>query len=440
MHTGYAPHPRGGLDSMVTTRFTWAVILVAALLFLVSGAAAADAQVAWQKTFAKPGNDDLRGIEKVASGFYLFGSTNATDGSAVYLVQVDTEGKELSNKTINLAGKDLAQDIEPVKDGMVVLVQGALAQPGQTDVGVIKLDNAGKTLWKKVYDMPGFTSARKILKTSDNGFLIVGNTTTPKEGSNIMVIKTDVEGNPIWTKTYPGAKDDNPRSAIALDDGGFVLVGSTESASPFLAKGGEDIFIMKIAGDGKQLWNHNYGMSGIDRAYDVIQTADRGFAIIGSTTDAKTGNQTIALYKTDSGGGNKLLEKHYGGPQVWSSGSQIRKTPAGGFLIAGTTTANNTSSMTLFETNALGKVVWEKQIPLKQTGKTSMIRSFMYPAGEGYLLAGQDLDEGPNATIDFVLAKILPPGVASAITPAPVVTAAAPTSVNVSANQTVAKV
>jgi hypothetical protein len=406
---------------MVSKRFVWGVFIGAALFFLVGMASAADAQVAWQKSFGNPGNEVLRGIEKVSNGYYLFGSTNASDGSAVFLTQIDVDGKEISNKTINLPGQDLALDIEPLKDGMVLLVRGSMAQSGQSDIGVLKLDGAGKTVWKRTYDMPGYTSACKVVRTSDGGFLIVGNTTTRNSGTDVLVIKTDVEGNPVWTKTYPGVKNDNPRGAIALDDGSLVIVGSTESASPLLSKGLEDIFIMKVAGDGSAVWNHNYGMSGNDRAYDVVQTADRGFAIIGSTTDARTGNQTIALIRTDAGGGNKLLEKHFGGPQVWSSGSQIRKSSSGGFLIAGVTTANNTTAMELFETDAGGKVAWEKQVPLKQDGTAHLVRPFMVPADKGYLLAGLDLAEGANATADFIVAKIMPPGTVPAITPTPAV-------------------
>ena len=66
-------------------------------------------------------------------------------------------------------------------------------------------------------------------KTSDNGFIILGNT-FPGDRKKIKLIKTDETGAATWTKVYPdfGSGIDYSASGLQIlpNDGGYVITGS----------------------------------------------------------------------------------------------------------------------------------------------------------------------------------------------------------------------
>jgi hypothetical protein len=50
------------------------------------------------------------------------------------------------------------------------------------------------------------------------------------------------------------------------------------------------------------MWSKTYGGLGIDIAYSVIETSDRGYAIAGDTSSSGAGGEDFWLIKTDEDG------------------------------------------------------------------------------------------------------------------------------------------
>ena len=73
--------------------------------------------------------------------------------------------------------------------------------------------------------------------------LLAGYTTTPGTGGRqILLVKTDSNGNMIWNQTYGGAGDNVANSVIQTSDGGYAVAGSTDSAGA----GGNDYYLIKV--------------------------------------------------------------------------------------------------------------------------------------------------------------------------------------------------
>jgi len=111
-----------------------------------------------------------------------------------------------------------------------------------------------------------------------------------------MLVKTDSVGNQQWNQTYGIIDEDEAAySMVQTADGGYALAGygySSVTNSP-------DFWLVKTDSAGNQLWNKTYGGAGYDSAWSMVQTADGGYALAGSTASYGAGGEDFLLVKTD---------------------------------------------------------------------------------------------------------------------------------------------
>ncbi|MBK6914606.1 MAG: hypothetical protein IPH11_13515 [Ignavibacteriales bacterium] len=115
------------------------------------------------------------------------------------------------------------------------------------------------------------------------------------------MIKTDADGNILWTKTYGGSGDDYAYSIKRTDDGGFIVGGATNS----FGVGGLDYYLIKTNSLGDSLWTKTIGGTNDDICWR-LETVGNGFVLAGEK------NSNLYLVKIDLDG-NYIWEKTYGG-------------------------------------------------------------------------------------------------------------------------------
>jgi hypothetical protein len=139
----------------------------------------------------------------------------------------------------------------------------------------------------------------KALQTTDGGFILSGSVVDPFVTPwDIVMIKLDSLGNPIWTYSYGGNDDDIAYDIAHTSDGGFVITGITDS----YGAGNQDTYILKTDSMGKVEWTQVYGGSTADHIFSICQTKDNGFVIAGFTGSFGAGSHDIYFIKTDSVG------------------------------------------------------------------------------------------------------------------------------------------
>ncbi|NLF88671.1 hypothetical protein GX563_07600 [Candidatus Bathyarchaeota archaeon] len=100
-----------------------------------------------------------------------------------------------------------------------------------------------------------------------------------------------------WNITIGGPNDDAAASVIQSSDGGFAATGYTKS----FGSGGSDMYLVKVNAQGTLQWNKTYGGAGDDAANCLIQTYDGGYLLVGYT-NSNVNTQTAWVVKTDSSG------------------------------------------------------------------------------------------------------------------------------------------
>ena len=142
--------------------------------------------------------------------------------------------------------------------------------------------------WESIQTFGGSKEdvANAVIITSDGGFAIVGNTQSNdgdfsnkvRTGSDIFLMKFNDEAKLQWIKTYGGSGDDRGHGLVELADEGFALIGYSKSSDgdASINKGQHDNWVLRTDSKGNLLWEKSFGFLGHDHAYNIIATSDGG--------------------------------------------------------------------------------------------------------------------------------------------------------------------
>ena len=231
---------------------------------------------------------------------------------------------------------------------------------GNANILLMKTDSQGNSLWEKTFGGTGREFSYSVIQTSDNGYLITGYTTSFGAGAkDLYLIKTDSDGNEIWAKTYGGAALDVGRSVIETSDGYFLICGFTES----FGAGQDDVYLIKTDSDGNEIWTKTFGGTNLDVGYSVKETRDGRYIIAGSSMSYSAGLADIWLIKTDTGG-NQLWARNFGESTSYEWGNSVIELQDGSFLISGNSDIlyNELLDVHLLKTDSRGSEIWTKKI------------------------------------------------------------------------------
>jgi predicted secreted protein with PEFG-CTERM motif len=231
------------------------------------------------------------------------------------------------------AKRDEAYSVINTNDGGYALAGFTASYgAGGYDFWLVKTNANGNYLWSRTFGGTGDEEVHSVVQTSDGGYALAGYTKSfGAGGSDFWLVRTDANGYALWKKTYGGTKDDVALSVVQTGDGGYALAGYTES----FGAGGDDFWLVKTNANGNALWNKTYGGGGADGAFSVVQTGDGGYALAGYTESFGAGGDDFGLVKTDAMG-SELWTRTYGGAYTDIACSVVQ-TGDGGYALAGYT-------------------------------------------------------------------------------------------------------
>lgn len=206
---------------------------------------------------------------------------------------------------------------------------------------------------------------------------------------------------PGWSKTYGGAGVERANSGIQTKDNGYALVGYA-NASFYLGSGAgvnNDVWLVKTNSEGIMQWSKTYGGPNDERGYNLIQTKDGGYTVIGGNKfgNARIDNNEVLLIKTDSFG-NQQWNKTYGKPNTYMWGTSVIETTDGGYAIAAAASLDRSTGYDfgyVIKTDTNGNVQWDSIYNGTVHAQTWHIAE---TADGGYAIGGYDNAAGGNDT------------------------------------------
>ena len=269
--------------------------------YLIKTDAAGD--TIWTRTYE---GDRGYSVQRTSDGGYIIAGriwSYDTGSKDVYLIKTDASGDMIWTRTYGGSSDEESRSVQQTLDGGYILAGYTQSYgAGSKDVYLIRTDASGEPIWTRTYGGSSYDLAYSVQQTSDGGLIVVGSTLSYGAGySDVYLIKTDVSGNTIWTQTYGGSEGDGGYSVQQTSDGGYILAGYTQS----YGAGSKDVYLIKTDVSGDTIWTRTYGGNREDESHSVQQTLDGGYILAGSTRSyvayGARGSE-VYLIKTDAEG------------------------------------------------------------------------------------------------------------------------------------------
>ena len=175
-------------------------------------------------------------------------------------------------------------------------------------------------------------SAQAVTKTSDGGYAILGYTQSndgdvrnkSNESYDYWLLKFDARNQLQWQKTYGGSDDDRGFDLIQTSDGGFAMLGKSKSNDLDVSEnsGFDDFWVSKLDSNGSISWEYSYGFAGSDTPNSIIQTRDNGYLLTGvldvSASNGQ-GDRHAAVRQRHAGGDYWAVKLNSSGVREWSN-------------------------------------------------------------------------------------------------------------------------
>jgi len=318
----------------------------------------------WSKKFGGSYADAFFSVKQSNTGGYIaagFSNLAASNSPNAYVVITDADGKQVSASKYGTSGYSQGFCVLPhANTDSGYLVAGYILKSGRADrdLYLLRISNTGKTLWEKSIGARGTSSedpvndaAYGIVAAADSGYYITGSINGYSSCcGKIFLMKVSKNGDSLWTKTYASGIG---YSLTLTSDGGVAIGGSNQETSNY------DMIIIKTDANGELLWSENYGGSAYEYGASMIETANGGFAITGITNSFGAGYDDAYLVQTDAQG-KMLWDETYGGSNI-DQGFGLVQHPDEGFSVTG---LSNTDGSFIYvnRTDNKGIELWRKKI------------------------------------------------------------------------------
>ncbi len=284
--------------------------------------------------------------------------------------------------------------------------------------------------WQKSLGGTGIDNASSIIKTTDGGYVIAGNSqsnngdVTGNHGSDdFWIVKLNSTGTIQWQKSLGGTNIEYANSIIQTIDGGFIVAGSSQSNNGDVSgnHGSGDIWIVKLNSDAGVIeWQKSLGGSSFDWATSIKQTSDGGYIIAGNSQSNNgdvTGNHGFIDYwiVKISSIGTIQWQKTLGGTGD-DRATSIIQTIDGGYVVAGYCETNNgdvtgnqgIKDYWIIKLSSAGVIQWKRCL-----GGThvDLAHSIKQTSDGGFIVAGHAFSSdgdviGNDGGTDFWIVKL----------------------------------
>lgn len=298
--------------------------------------------ILWQEQYGGTDLEDLGKLMELENGNILVSclsrsgiSGNKTEsalgGSDIWLLEINPlNGNILQQKTIGSLNSESYAKCILTSQGTIVIKGGAKEGIsghktdmgyGEEDIWIVEIDQNFNVLRDKCFggDYIEIGQNGNILMDGDNYYILGASSSEPSGNKTAVhfgafgnmdywVIKTDLDFNILWDKSYGGADDEYPNrifknewNKLVISGGSYSMPGFGNKTSPLY--GSLDFWLLILNEDGNIVAQETYGGNGFD-------------AGIAQNQVNSSSNLFLSSYSESGISGNKALPSK-GGADCW---------------------------------------------------------------------------------------------------------------------------
>lgn len=328
------------------------------------------------------------GTVEINDGYFTLGYVlYPNDEGKLLTFQIDYEGNLVSLHELESASnvEEISGNLLQINDSIFIALSyyGNLDQPGtiQGDFCLTQFNIGGDTIWKKVYgkdtlqEIPQF-----FIRTTDNGYAIIGQSIVEANNGDVYLIKTDSSGNFEWEQYYGGGAYDSGSSLLQTEDNGFMMLGWTRS----FGAGQRDFYLIKTDSIGNQQWQRTYGGGNNDSGQHIIKLSDNNYLLCGASALTSGVGRLIKIDNL----GNIIWNKTYHYDQQPSSEIfWAIELEDGSIISTGITDKQGESNAGwLLKADSAGNMLWQRKY--NKNYSIDLFYDVIKTSDNGFLLSG----------------------------------------------------
>lgn len=255
--------------------------------------------VQWSRNYGGSAHEYATCVQQTSDGGYILGGATRSFGegeSDFWMIKTDSGGDSLWSRCFGGVWFEECNSIKQTPGGGYLLAGSTSGRFDYGDYLVVKTDAYGFPLWSRTYGGDQTESCETILLTPDGGYAFAGITSFRSGSLDFWLLITDTNGDSLWSRAYGGLENDLCTTAAMTADDGYILAGYTES----WGEGGRDFWIVRTDVNGDSLWSCTFGGGANDCCTSVQQSADGGYMLAGYTSSFGAGGSDCWLIKMDS--------------------------------------------------------------------------------------------------------------------------------------------
>ena len=245
----------------------------------------------------------MRSLPAASAAFFSM----RDDDRSVYLLKIDGKGNKIWSRRLDAGAGNITTgtSVAIAPDGGY-MVAGSIAKKSNAsgtgtddarNLLVAKVNPDGSLAWAKEYRAGNLTSGMSIKNHRGGGFVISGTILSDNAGNlDYLLVNVSADGAVAWAKSFGGPRNDSAEEAQQTPDGGFLMTGSSKSFDNDIG----DILLIKTDKNGNLQWSKIYGGQNGEYAGGFTMT-EKGFAFTGEASIAKE-SFDVLLMKTDWNG------------------------------------------------------------------------------------------------------------------------------------------
>jgi hypothetical protein len=208
-----------------------------------------------------------------------------------------------------------------------------------------------------VFETAGLGVANAIIELQDGGFAAVGYADDDGEtGTDVFFVRFDAAGDTLWTRSYGAEREEFGWDVVETEDGGFLIVGYVEAP----AAGREDVLVLRVDALGAPIWERTFGEAGRDRAWSGTLAENGDLVIAGEAEQPGQRHRDAYLIRIADDGETRwtLRVDKPGDQRVY----HIARTEDDAFVVTGTTGADTRANRDVYvvRVDRDGNAVWSR--------------------------------------------------------------------------------